>query len=104
MTRRERELPDNIDGSRRRRIAAGSGTDPQDVSRLIKGFMTARSVARKLSTMSTGQRMAMMRGMGDGGIPGMTGMGSMGDASPGKVHRLSPEQKRKLRDKRRRGK
>ncbi len=104
MTRRERELPDNIDGSRRRRIAAGSGTDPQDVSRLIKGFMTARSVARKLSTMSTGQRMAMMRGMGDGGIPGMTGMGSMGDASPGKSHRLSPDQKRKLRAKRLRGK
>ncbi len=104
MTRRERELPDDIDGSRRRRIAAGSGTDPQDVSRLIKGFMTARQVARKLSTMSTGQRMAMMRGMGDGGIPGMSGMGSMGDASPVKQHRLSPEQKRKLRDKRRRGK
>ncbi len=104
MTRREKESPDVIDGGRRRRIAAGSGTDVRDVSQLIKGFMTARTVARKLSGMSMSQRMAMMRGMGDGGIPGMTGMGHMGDAAPAKQHRLSPEQKRKLRDKRRRGK
>jgi signal recognition particle subunit SRP54 len=36
MTRRERARPDIIDGSRRRRIAAGSGTKVTDVNRLLK--------------------------------------------------------------------
>ena len=38
MTPRERRIPGIIDGSRRRRIAAGSGVQVQDVNRLLKQF------------------------------------------------------------------
>ncbi len=44
MTPREREQPDLIDGSRRRRIAGGSGSTPQDVNILLKQFRQMRSM------------------------------------------------------------
>jgi signal recognition particle subunit SRP54 len=44
MTPQEREKPDVIDGSRRRRIARGSGTTPQDVNILLKQFRQMRSM------------------------------------------------------------
>jgi len=47
MTPRERRKPDLIDGSRRRRIAAGSGTEVVDVSRLVKQFERMRKMMRK---------------------------------------------------------
>ena len=48
MTPGERRDPDLIDGSRRRRIAAGSGTTVQDVNLLLKEFRQARAVARQM--------------------------------------------------------
>ena len=42
MTRKERRNPDVLNASRRRRIARGSGTDVQDVNRLIKQFRDAQ--------------------------------------------------------------
>jgi len=48
MTRRERIHPDIIDGSRKRRIAAGSGTDVSDVNRMLKEFFYARDMLKKL--------------------------------------------------------
>jgi signal recognition particle subunit SRP54 len=56
MTPRERRYPKVIDGSRRRRIATGSGTHVADVNRLLKNFL---------------QMQKMMKGMGKGGIRGM---------------------------------
>jgi signal recognition particle subunit SRP54 len=53
MTRGERRFPKTIDGSRRRRIAAGSGTQVADVNRLLKNFL---------------QMQKMMKGMGKGGL------------------------------------
>lgn len=50
MTPEERQNPDIIDGSRRRRIAAGSGTTVTDVNRLLKEFEQARLLARQLSS------------------------------------------------------
>ncbi len=50
MTPWERRHPDRIDGKRRRRIAAGSGTVPADVNRLLKQFFEARKLARQIST------------------------------------------------------
>ncbi len=44
MTPKEREQPDIIDGSRRRRIARGSGTTPQDVNILLKQFRQMRAM------------------------------------------------------------
>jgi signal recognition particle subunit SRP54 len=58
MTPRERRYPKLIDGSRRRRIAGGSGTQVSDVNRLLKNFL---------------QMQKMMKGMGKGrgGLRGM---------------------------------
>lgn len=53
MTPGERRYPKTIDGSRRRRIATGSGTQVADVNRLLKNFM---------------QMQKMMKGMGKGGL------------------------------------
>ncbi|MDR7545192.1 MAG: signal recognition particle protein, partial [Armatimonadota bacterium] len=46
MTPEEREQPAIIDGSRRRRIASGSGTSVQDVNRLLKQFDQVRRLMR----------------------------------------------------------
>jgi signal recognition particle subunit SRP54 len=49
MTAAERHNPDIIDGSRRRRIAGGSGTTVTDVNRLLKEFEQARVMAKQMS-------------------------------------------------------
>ena len=48
MTLQERRNPDVLNASRRRRIASGSGTDVQEVNRLIKQF---RNAQRLMKTM-----------------------------------------------------
>jgi signal recognition particle subunit SRP54 len=48
MTPVEREQPDILNGSRRKRIARGSGTDIQEVNRLIKQFSETRKMMKKL--------------------------------------------------------
>jgi signal recognition particle subunit SRP54 len=50
MTPAERHDPDIIDGSRRQRIADGSGTRVQDVNRLLKEFREARQLARQMGS------------------------------------------------------
>ncbi len=57
MTPRERRNPDIIEASRRRRIARGSGTEPQDVSGLIKSFAQVRDMMKVMSGMSMMDRM-----------------------------------------------
>jgi signal recognition particle subunit SRP54 len=48
MTRVERHRPDILNASRRRRIAAGSGTQVQDVNRLMKQFREAQKMMKTL--------------------------------------------------------
>ncbi|HLB77424.1 MAG TPA: signal recognition particle protein, partial [Candidatus Dormibacteraeota bacterium] len=48
MTPPERERPDIIDGSRRRRIARGSGTDVSQVNRLLKGFAQMQQLVKQM--------------------------------------------------------
>jgi signal recognition particle subunit SRP54 len=48
MTKAERQNPDLIDGSRRKRIAAGSATDPSEVNSLLKQFKQMKKVMRQL--------------------------------------------------------
>jgi signal recognition particle subunit SRP54 len=50
MTLPERRNPDLIDGSRRRRIAVGSGTKPADVNRVLKQFKEAKKIMQMIST------------------------------------------------------
>jgi len=51
MTPQERRHPEIIDGSRRRRIARGSGTSVQDVNRLLRQFQEARRMLRHIETL-----------------------------------------------------
>lgn len=48
MTRKEREKPEIIKGSRKRRIAAGSGTTVQEVNRLLKQFDDMQRMMKKM--------------------------------------------------------
>jgi signal recognition particle subunit SRP54 len=50
MTKEERAHPDIIDGSRRRRIAMGSGTTPADINRLLKQYYEAKKVIQQISS------------------------------------------------------
>ncbi|MDH0355806.1 signal recognition particle protein [Morganella sp. GD04133] len=70
MTKKERVKPDIIKGSRKRRIAAGSGTQVQDVNRLLKQF---DDMQRMMKKMKKGGLAKMMRGMKGMMPPGMMG-------------------------------
>ena len=70
MTMQERQKPELIKASRKRRIAAGAGVQVQEVNRLLKEFEQMRDVMKK---MKGGGLMKMMRRLGGmkGGFPGM---------------------------------
>lgn len=70
MTMKERRIPKIIIGSRKRRIAVGSGTQIQDVNRLLKQFNQMQKMMKKFT--KPGGMKQMMRGMG--GLTGMKGM------------------------------
>ncbi|MCB0317424.1 MAG: signal recognition particle protein [Bdellovibrionales bacterium] len=64
MTPKERSHPAIIGGSRRKRIASGSGTKVQDVNSLLKQFREMQQMMKKLSKMGMGGLMNMMGGKG----------------------------------------
>ena len=72
MTPKERENPAVINSSRKRRIAAGSGTRVEDVNRLLKQFDMMKSMMKQFSGKGAGRKMRRM-GLGrmPGGFPGM---------------------------------
>ena len=71
MTPQERRKPDVINGSRKKRIATGSGTQIQDVNRLLKQFTQMQKMMKKFS--KKGGMKNFMRGLGGklppGGMP-----------------------------------
>jgi signal recognition particle subunit SRP54 len=95
MTRKERNNPKLIDPSRRRRIARGSGTDPQDVSQLVKQFEPMRQMMKMMSGQSMVQRLRMgtqfSKMMASGAMPKFKG----GTAATRR--KLSQKDKRKRR-------
>jgi signal recognition particle subunit SRP54 len=66
MTPGERRFPKTINGSRKRRIATGSGQQIQDVNRLLKQHLQMEKMMKK---MSKGGMKKMMRGIPGGGMP-----------------------------------
>ncbi|PBJ83342.1 signal recognition particle protein [Lysobacteraceae bacterium NML93-0399] len=72
MTKKERRNPNLLNGSRRARIAAGSGTTPSDVNKLMKQYM---QMEKMMGKMARGGMKGMMRG-----LQGM--MGGMGGRMP----------------------
>ena len=69
MTSQERRFPDIIKGSRKRRIANGSGTQVQDVNRLLKQYTQMRKAMKKFSKGGMGKMMRMMKGKMPPGMP-----------------------------------
>ncbi len=69
MTRKERHFPAVIKGSRKRRIAVGSGTTVPDVNRLLKQFTQMQKMMKKVSK---GGMKNMMRGLAGKLPPGMS--------------------------------
>jgi signal recognition particle subunit SRP54 len=86
MTPAERDNPKMIDGSRRARIAGGSGTKVQDVNGLVDRFFDARKMMQQ-----------MAKGGGMPGMPGMPGGGKRAGA------RQKPQQNKKKKGKRQSG-
>ena len=70
MTPRERRNPGLLNGSRRARIARGSGTSPAEVNRLLKQYQQMESMMAKLSRGGMKGMMRGMKGMLGGGFPG----------------------------------
>ena len=63
MTLRERRFPKIISGPRRRRIASGSGTQVQDVNRLLKQFTQMQKVMKKMSRGGMGRMLKGFKGL-----------------------------------------
>jgi signal recognition particle subunit SRP54 len=70
MTPRERRNPGIIDGSRRRRIAAGSGVQVQDVNRLLKQFLEMQRVMKSMKGGGLRRLMGAFKGGLPPGFPG----------------------------------
>lgn len=72
MTPREREKPEIIAASRKKRIAAGAGVRVEDVNRLLKSFEQMRKMMKQLQGPGMGKKLKRMSRMGGfkGGFPG----------------------------------
>src|SRR3954452_15692339 len=75
MTPQERRKPDIINGSRRNRIAAGSGTSVGEINRLVKQFSEMQKMMKRMGGMATGKKgkrkLPSMMGLPGGLPPGM---------------------------------
>ncbi len=94
MTREERVNPDILDQNRRRRVAEGSGMQPQDVKQFLNHFEQVRNLMRSMSRMSTWERIKMVTGMSKMGAfqPGAK-LKTKGDTG----HRKTPKERAKER-------
>ena len=79
MTAMERAHPQIIKGSRRKRIAMGSGTQVQDVNKLLKQFTQMQKMMKKMKGGNMAKAMRQMQGRLP---PGMGGMGGGGGGMP----------------------
>ncbi len=69
MTSHERRFPQVIKGSRKRRIAQGSGTQVQDVNRLLKQFTQMQKMMKKMSKGGMGKMLRGLKGRMPPGMP-----------------------------------
>ena len=95
MTPDERRDPNKIDIPRRRRIAAGAGVEPADVSSLVKQFDAMAAVVKQMASMSMLDKIRMMTGLGKAGAfnPGAR----LVAPKQGTGKRLSPKEREKLK-------
>ena len=76
MTPAERENPAVLNHSRKRRIAAGSGTKVEDINKLLKQFEMMQNLMRQMTGPGASKKMKK-KARQFGGMPGMPGMGGM---------------------------
>lgn len=83
MTFEERRNPDIINGSRRKRIARGSGSTPQEINQLLDQFGEMRTMIRQVSSgKGPWAKMARQAAKNGGGFPGLPGMPAMPEGMP----------------------
>jgi signal recognition particle subunit SRP54 len=99
MTKEERRNPDVIDINRRRRIAAGSGTEPHEIKQFLGQFEQVRTLMRQMAQMSIWERIKMVTGLGKMGafMPGSKLLAKKGDTG----HRKSPKERARERKQKR---
>jgi signal recognition particle subunit SRP54 len=97
MTKQERKDPDIIDISRRRRIAAGCGVQPQEIKQFLNQFEQVRALMRQMAQMSMWQRIKMVTGLSKMGamMPG----GMLPKTKIGTGHRKSAKERAEERKK-----
>jgi len=104
MTKKERANPDLIDLNRRRRIAAGSGTEPHEVKQFLTQFEQIRALMKEMMKMSMWERIKMVTGLGKAGAfdPGSKMLKSMtkGDTGHRKTAKERAEERKKKKKKR----
>jgi len=85
MTPSERRNPDLLKASRKRRIASGSGTKPEDINRLLKMHRTMSDVMKAMGGAKRGPMagLANMLGFGGGGMPSPEEMAKLAEKMPG---------------------
>ena len=76
MTPQERENPNILGSSRKKRIAAGSGTRVEDVNQLLKRFDTMQKMMKQFSGKGAGKKLKKLQKRG--GFPGMGGFPGLG--------------------------
>jgi signal recognition particle subunit SRP54 len=103
MTKEERRNPDVIDIGRRRRIAAGSGTEPHEIKQFLTQFDTVRTMMRQMARMSIWERVKMVTGLGKMGafMPGSKLLKTKGDTGHRKSAKERAEERKKKKKKRR---
>ncbi|WP_337177872.1 signal recognition particle protein [Paludisphaera sp.] len=98
MTPRERSRPDLIDIGRRRRIAAGAGVEPSDVSGLVKQFDAMAAFVKQMSQMSMLDKLKAMTGLGRAAA--LNPAAKLMSPKVGTGKRLSPKEREKLKKQR----
>lgn len=96
MTKAERKDPELINFSRRRRIATGSGTKPEEVGALVKQFQTISTLSKRLAGMSAAEKVRTVKQLG-ASQGAMTGMGSPLMRTRGSTHTESVKNRFKKR-------
>ncbi|MCT0957901.1 signal recognition particle protein [Weissella cibaria] len=93
MTPAERENPDLLNPSRRRRLAAGAGRPIVEVNRMIKQFNEMKKMMSGMMNGNMGGMEQMMNAMGGGNMPGMPGgLPGMGGGIKGKMANMAMKQ------------
>jgi signal recognition particle subunit SRP54 len=84
MTPRERRNPDLLKASRKRRIAEGSGTKPEDINRLLKMHRGMADMMKMMSSQKRGPMAGLAQAMGlGGGMPSPEQMAKLAEKIPG---------------------